>query len=62
MARAAKVTTFYKIAVIGTFLAAISSFFGADFRSRRDGHFFARDGLYDSNDHREQKKGRFRVA
>ena len=61
-ARVVKVTVFYKTGVIGDCFAAISGSSEVGFRSRRDGHFFARDGLYDSNDHREHPKGRFRVV
>ena len=52
-ARGAKVTTFYKIGIFDVFFAAIFGAGRVDFWSRRDGHFFARDGHYDSNDHRE---------
>ena len=61
-ARAAKVTTFYKIAAFRTSRAAIFGSFGDGFPRRRDGLFFARDGHYDSNDHREHRNDGFRVA
>ena len=62
IARAAKVTTFYKIRAIIAFFAAISASYEGDFQRHRDGHFCARDGHYVSNDHRERKNDGFRVA
>ncbi len=44
------------------FFTAIFGFYGDGFQSCQDGHFFARDGHYDSNDHREHFKGRFRAV
>ena len=60
--RAAKVTVLYKIGIISTSFAAIFGSCEVGFRGRRDGHFRARDGHYDSNDHREHFKGRFRAV
>ena len=60
--RAAKVTTFYKIAAFSTLFGPIFGPCKSGFQHRRDGHFFARDGHYDSNDHREHFKGRFRAV
>ena len=60
--RAVKVTVFYKIGAFSAFRTAIFGFFEVGFRGRKDGHFRARDGHYDSNDHREHEKGRFRVV
>ena len=51
--RVEKVTDFYKMGAFSTFFAAILVTKEVGFQGHRDGHFFARDGHYDSNDHRE---------
>ena len=61
-ARAAKVTTFYKIGPFSALFAAISGSGEDGFQGRRDGLFCARDGHYVSNDHREPKNDGFRVV
>ena len=60
--RTAKVTAFYKTEAFPAFFAAISASFEDDFQHRRNGHFGARDGHYDSNDHRERKNDGFRAV